>query len=922
MSELSVLLERETVTAATSELLACAAQEEGRALFLVGGAGLGKTAIVDQARRAAADRRFGVNLGQGDAAATDLPFGLFSQVVEPLSGRALFERAHRFHAALSWAERAGRPLLLALDDLHWADADSLALLSFLCRRARRLPVAILGTMRPWPTCAHDLAAALTHDGLAKLQRLAPLSEAAAATLLAAGNAHRVEPARAARAWRLCAGNPLLLTRLAEAIRHGQAVPEQVELTLPLARFAGVPEVVFRYAQVASVLGPRFRPDVAAEIAALDEGELQLALEALHRGGLVEPVAGGTPPPVSDPDRVGFVQPLFRQALHDDLPPAERSRLHRLAFRVALRRGTDPAEVAVHAMAGRMHGDQEAIEALDQAGQAAARAGVVAAATTHFRVAVELAGETAGPALLIRLGEIELGAGNPSPAATLFRRLLSRDDLDVGIRVDVLRKLGAAQVANHEHAQGEARLLEAASLAERAGDRARVVQALLDHAQSWMPPPRRVLPSAQRAYKLATGLDQGLRVQATIHRAFLLLLSGDPSGVDEAHAAAAFVEQHPEKDPGWRMSILGTYHRIANFIERFDVCERMHRLAVAAAERTGAAGLLSAASIIHCDTLLRLGRLEEALALGQQAPDAPELVAPFRAPTVGIALAVVLQFMGRSNESEAWSQRAHQRLVTRQSPQAFWLWHLRGLRWLDQGHAEQASDTYRHLEELVRGFGLEEPCAVPWSRDAIRAHVAAGRVEDACRVLNRVERDTARLPCRWPRIVAHTAHATLAERAGDVPTAEAHFQRALEFHGQVQLPLERARTLIDYGAFLRRGARQPAAARRPLAEALVLAERAGAVRLAVEAQGELRLAGGRRRRPGEPATLTPREARVAELAANRRTNLEIARQLVISTKTVETHLRHVFGKLAVTSRRDLPAALERTAGPAPKIRDEP
>jgi DNA-binding CsgD family transcriptional regulator len=190
------------------------------------------------------------------------------------------------------------------------------------------------------------------------------------------------------------------------------------------------------------------------------------------------------------------------------------------------------------------------------------------------------------------------------------------------------------------------------------------------------------------------------------------------------------------------------------------------------------------------------------------------------------------------------------------------------------------------------------------------------------VRNRVERDTARLPCRWPRIVAHTAHATLAERAGDVPTAEAHFQRALEFHGQVQLPLERARTLIDYGAFLRRGARQPAAARRPLAEALVLAERAGAVRLAVEAQGELRLAGGRRRRPGEPATLTPREARVAELAANRRTNLEIARQLVISTKTVETHLRHVFGKLAVTSRRDLPAALERTAGPAPKIRDEP
>jgi DNA-binding CsgD family transcriptional regulator len=570
----------------------------------------------------------------------------------------------------------------------------------------------------------------------------------------------------------------------------------------------------------------------------------------------------------------------------------------------------------------MHGDHQAIEALDQAGQAAARAGAAATATTHLRAAVELAGETAGPALLLRLGETELGIGNPSPAATLFRRLLVRDDLDVGTRVDVLRKLGAAQIANHEHAQAEARFLEAASLAERAGDRTRVVQALLDHAQSWAPPPRRVLPSAQRAYKLATGLDQGLQVRATIHRAFLLLLAGDASGVDEAHAAAAFVEQHPEKDPGWRMSTLGTYHRLANFIERFDVCERVHRLAVAAAERTGAAGLLSAASIIHCDTLLRLGRLEEALALGRQATDPPELAAPFAASTVGIVLAVVLQLMGQPNESRAWQQRAHRRLLTGQSPQAFWLWHLRGLRSLDQGHAEKASDTYRHLEELVRGFGLDEPCAVPWSRDAIRAHVTAGRVEDARRVLDRVERDTARLPCRWPRIVAHTAHATLAERAGDLQAAEARFQHALELHGQVRLPLEKARTLIDYGAFLRRGARQPAAARRPLAEALVLTERAGAVRLADEARGELRLAGGRRRRPGGPATLTPCEARVAELAAGGHTNLEIARQLVISTKTVETHLRHVFGKLAVTSRRDLAAALDRTAGRAPKIRDEP
>ena len=112
-------------------------------------------------------------------------------------------RAARFYGVLRWLEQVSDPVLLALDDLHWADPDSLALLSFVCRRLVGLPVAVLGTLRPWPPGAQELAGALVYDGHARLHRLAPLSEDAAATLLAARSAGPVAGAAARALTALC-----------------------------------------------------------------------------------------------------------------------------------------------------------------------------------------------------------------------------------------------------------------------------------------------------------------------------------------------------------------------------------------------------------------------------------------------------------------------------------------------------------------------------------------------------------------------------------------------------------------------------------------------------------------------------------------------------------------------------------------------
>jgi DNA-binding CsgD family transcriptional regulator len=123
------------------------------------------------------------------------------------------------------------------------------------------------------------------------------------------------------------------------------------------------------------------------------------------------------------------------------------------------------------------------------------------------------------------------------------------------------------------------------------------------------------------------------------------------------------------------------------------------------------------------------------------------------------------------------------------------------------------------------------------------------------------------------------------------------------------PLERARTLVELGAALRR-ANQRAAAREPLTAGLDLAHACGAERLAARAKEELQASGARprRQRVFGPDSLTSAEARVARMAAEGMTNREIAQALFVTAKTVENQLGVVYRKLRVRSRDQLGAAL--------------
>ena len=233
------LLERGDVLASAGRLVGGVASGRAGALFVLAEAGLGKTSVVDQACRAAAAAGLMVGLGRGHPMETSLPFGVLAQALDGVGGRGLLgedrpgsaspgDQAARFYRVLRWLQdQAGSALLLAFDDMHWADADSLALVSFLCRRMGAQRLGLIATLRPWPPQAREAVAGLAHEGCGSIKQLAPLSEAAAASLLETRLGRPLAPT-AHRAFALCAGNPLLLEQLGGALGEGGDLPEAAE----------------------------------------------------------------------------------------------------------------------------------------------------------------------------------------------------------------------------------------------------------------------------------------------------------------------------------------------------------------------------------------------------------------------------------------------------------------------------------------------------------------------------------------------------------------------------------------------------------------------------------------------------------------------------------------------------------------------
>jgi DNA-binding CsgD family transcriptional regulator len=215
---------------------------------------------------------------------------------------------------------------------------------------------------------------------------------------------------------------------------------------------------------------------------------------------------------------------------------------------------------------------------------------------------------------------------------------------------------------------------------------------------------------------------------------------------------------------------------------------------------------------------------------------------------------------------------------------------------------EASDGFRHVEALADRMGLRAPHVVPWAGHAVEAHVASGRMDDVGRVADRLAQHAGKMGgLLGAQMIASSAQAALAAANGEEPEAERLYREALGL--ACAWPLDRARIQLRYGEWLRRR-REDLKARPQLTEAAATAQRCGAVDLAQRAAAELAAAGGRRRLGRNPSGLTAQEARVVDLAVTGATVREIAAEMHLSPRTVDSHLAHAYDKLGVHSKQEL------------------
>jgi DNA-binding CsgD family transcriptional regulator len=238
------------------------------------------------------------------------------------------------------------------------------------------------------------------------------------------------------------------------------------------------------------------------------------------------------------------------------------------------------------------------------------------------------------------------------------------------------------------------------------------------------------------------------------------------------------------------------------------------------------------------------------------------------------------------------------------PGTIWpLWAL-GFLELSLGDPAAAHAALGPLADTLTAMGLGDPVLGIFLPDEIEALVSLGELERAEQLVEPIEQRGRELDRPWALAVAARSRGLIAAARGDLAAAVASIEEALAQLDRIDLPFERARTLLVLGQLRRRG-KQRAQARAALTAALALLEDMGAPLWADKARAELARVGGR---IADSDGLTATERRLAELAATGLTNREVAERAFVTVKTVEANLTRVYRKLGVRSRTALARVL--------------
>jgi DNA-binding CsgD family transcriptional regulator len=326
-----------------------------------------------------------------------------------------------------------------------------------------------------------------------------------------------------------------------------------------------------------------------------------------------------------------------------------------------------------------------------------------------------------------------------------------------------------------------------------------------------------------------------------------------------------------------------------------------------AQMRGSASMVAHVSCVRAMIAHRCGQLDQAISDGRLALDFKLRTSP--APAVAFAAACCIEPLVDLGQLEEADTIASQTAAL--EPAGGYIHTLvflqaRGVLRVAQARFDEALDDLLTVGAGVRELGIEVPALTTWRMPAAVAYATAGRVDQGARLADEQLELARRVDT--PRMVANALRASAATVSDD--RAEPMLVEAADLLEGTPARLDLAHALADLGALRRRAGRR-SQAREPLLRARELADRAGAVPLAVRTHAELLAAGARPRRTAlsGPDALTVAERRVADLATQGLTNRQIAQRLFVTQPTVETHLRHTFQKLDISSRGELSAALE-------------
>lgn len=931
------LWEREAEQQAIVSLLDSARRGSGGALVVQGHAGLGKTRLLDLA--AASARGVIVLRASGREAMRGYPYamvreavgalldgrrGPFQSLAESQPALAPFVQGRplprmgcdelvpaEVAEALSWlltavAERG--PVLLLLDDLHWCDPDSLEFWRALVAGAPSLPLAVILALRPWDSPALQAADRLGETGAARIVTLRPFGEASIRAVLGASIGAVPDSALSRQAAELTGGNPLLIRELGLLIQAGASVAStDTGRNLLRLRLAGLPAASLELLRAASVLGVEFDAGLAADVARIPEPEL--ALEPLLALGLLSALA--------PPARFAFHHPLLRQVAYDGLGSRQRPALHRRVAEALRRRGASASVVVPHLMA--LGGtDIRTLATLREAAAEAVAAGAPGTAARHLHTAAELAGSGAQQAeILLDLGRVELRAGLGT-SADRFRQAAAAEACPARVRLAALRCWGLSLTLEGATVRAGEVFGEAAREAVAAGAYELAAECSVAHSIVEMTSGmlHAALECAVQARRLAERAGQpGVRAKAMAVWANVAFQVGDPRALGVARAAMGLMPPHPPDDIEvfWGWSVPTAFGMIAMRSEHYAEADEVFTAMAAGAERRGTRPVSVWAAAFRAELAWRRGRLREALRLVEDVARFP-IGIPW---ATALALAIrgcILVDTDHIAEAEASLDRVEAE-GGGLGPALLWARFGRAALAAHRGRHDVAADLLLAAIERATSLGVRDPGSLPWHLEAAQACARCGRQEQARRLTDNT-REQARVFGRRGLEAAALRQAACIAGRHDHAAAAQMFREALQALDGLDLPLERGRTLLDYGMLLRQTCRLPQA-RQLLGEAVEILDACGAERWRQVAEAERRGAGGRSRRSERPGPLTPQEDRIAQLVAEGHTNRQIAAQLWISPKTLETHLSHLYAKLGLRTRAEVRGWVEAQQAQVPR-----